>query len=365
MTRALAPTIAVALLALACTREPIRIGMVSGLTGRHSDLGISSRNGAALAVAEIDEAGGIEGRRLELVVRDDGQDPEQARRAVRELVDAGVVAMIGHSTSSMAAATLPIVNEEQVLMISPTVSSPAFSGKDDWFVRVAGATDLTSRRLAEVALRRAHVRRVAVVLDTTNAVYSQPVAAAFHQVIEAGGGTVLELPFASGSGSSFGPLADEALRGGADGVMVVANALDTAAMFQQLRKRSATVRLFGSDWSLTQELLAQGGEATEGALFSQAINMLDGSPAFRRFREAYDARFHRPADFGAVSAYEAVQLLAAGLRRDRTRGGVRRAVLDAGTVQGLVGPFRLDRFGDVVRHIYVFTVEHGRLVPLE
>jgi branched-chain amino acid transport system substrate-binding protein len=359
------PLVLVALV-LACARgETIRIGMVSGLTGRHSDLGISSRNGATLAVSEINDAGGIGGRKLELIVRDDGQDPDQARRAVTELVDLGVVAMIGHATSSMASATLPIVNRAQVLMISPTVSSPEFSGLDDWFVRVAGASDLLARRLAQVALERTHVRRVAVILDSTNAAYSRPWASAFRQVLEASGGAVVELSFASSGGTFFAALAEDALRSGVDAAVAVANALDAAAIFQQLRKRSATVKLFGSDWSLTQELMAQGGAATEGALFSQGINMMDTSPGFRRFLDSYQARFHRPADFAATLSYEAVQLLAAGLRRDATRNGIRRAVLESGTIQGLQGPLRLDRFGDVERPIHLFTVDHGRMVVLE
>lgn len=133
------------LLCAACgQREPIRLGFVSGLTGRHSDLGISSRNGATLAVDELNAAGGVRGRSLQLIIRDDGQDADRARRAVRELVGEGVVAMVGHATSSMAAATLPIVNDAQVLMVSPTVTSPDFTGKDDWIRQHEGNVDVRS-----------------------------------------------------------------------------------------------------------------------------------------------------------------------------------------------------------------------------
>ncbi len=366
MFRSVGLPVVIAAITLACARnDPIRVGMVSGLTGRHSDLGISSRDGATLAVAEINAAGGIAGRRLELVVRDDGQDPEQARRAVRELVDIGVVAMIGHATSSMVAATLPIVDRAKVLMISPTASSPDFSKRDDWFFRLMVANDVSAARLAEAAVERVHLRRVAVLQDTTNAAYSRTYAVGFRRALEARGVSVVDLTFASGGGGSFAALAEECLRSGADGVMVIANALDTAAIFQQLRKRSATVKLLGSDWGFTQEILAQGGAASDGALFPQAVNMTDASPRFRRFLDAYDARFHRPADFAAVVSYEAVDLLVAGLRRDSSRSGVRRAVLELGTIQGLQGAIRLDAFGDVDRRVYVFTVDHGRMVPLQ
>jgi branched-chain amino acid transport system substrate-binding protein len=339
--------------------------MVSGLTGRHSDLGISSRNGAALALAEINASGGVHCHPLELIVRDDGQDPEQARRAVRELVASGVVAMIGHATSSMAAATLPIVNEAQVLTISPTVTSPIFSGRDDWFVRLMVTNDVTARLLAAVTVDRVRAHRVAVILDTTNAAYSQTFADAFRKELEARGGSAVDVPYASGKDTSFGNLANQALQDGSDAVLVIANALDTAAVFQQVRKRSAAVQLLGCDWGFTQEILAQGGSATEGSIFPQAVNLLDPSPSFRRFLEAYEARYHHTADFAAVVSYEAMQLLAEGLRRDATRAGVRKAVLGMGTFQGLQSEIRIDPFGEVERRIYLFTVRDGRMVPLE
>ena len=121
--------------------EPIRVGFVAGLTGRHYGLGVSCRNGAQLAVEEINASGGVAGRPLELLVKDDAQDPEIAKRAVRELIRDRVVAILGHSTSSMAEATLAIADEEHVLMMSPTVElAPLLRAR-----RLAGAPRLLGR----------------------------------------------------------------------------------------------------------------------------------------------------------------------------------------------------------------------------
>ncbi len=147
--------------------------------------------------------------------------------------------------------------------------------------------------------------------------------------------------------------------------MVIASAVATAAVFQQVRKRSSAVRLLGSDWGFTQEVLALGGETTEGALFPHPVNMQDRGERFQRFLAVYEARFHRSADFAAVVSYEAMQLLAEGLRRDATRAGVRRAVTSIGTFAGLQGPVEIDRFGDAHRRIYLFRVQGGRMVALE
>ena len=135
-----------ALLALVCVLtacskpEPIKIGFVAGLTGRVADLGTSSLNGAVLAVEQCNAAGGVAGRPVELIVRDDGQNSGAARQAVKELIDAKVEAIVGHVTSSMSMASITQANEAKLVMISPTVTTAELSGKDDYFFRVLNAT---------------------------------------------------------------------------------------------------------------------------------------------------------------------------------------------------------------------------------
>ena len=70
--------------------QPIKVGFVGGLTGRHSDLGITGRDGVIFAVEEINRAGGLNGRSVVLVIRDDKQDPEVARQVDKELIEENV-----------------------------------------------------------------------------------------------------------------------------------------------------------------------------------------------------------------------------------------------------------------------------------
>jgi branched-chain amino acid transport system substrate-binding protein len=170
------------------------------------------------------------------------------------------------------------------------------------------------------------------------------------------------VPFSSGEVGSFSALAREAMLRRPDAVLLVAGALDTAALSQQLRKQSAEVRILGTDWGFTSDVLAHAGATVEGAIFTQKVNLADRSPALVRFQEAYQARFERTVDFAAVQGYDAVQLLAAALRRDPTRAGVRRAVLATGTWPALAGPVTIDRFGDAHRPQLIGTVREGRFV---
>lgn len=349
----------------ACQREPIRLGGVFPLSGRHYDLGVSGRNGATLAVEELNAAGGIGGRPLLFLVKDDEQEPEAARRAVQALVDQGVVAIVGHMTSAMTEATQPLADRAEVLMVSPTTSASRFTGLDDWLILLYPSTRRSAAMLVERLAKVDKVRRLAVVYDLSNRAFTQSWHDHVREGLAAAGGEVVGIPFTSGALSSFGQLAEQVVAARPDGVLVVANALDSASLCQQVRKRSSTLRLYGSDWGFTQDVISHAGGAVEGAVFTLKVNLEERPPEFARFREAYQIRFARTPDFGAMLAYEATMLVAAGLRQDTSRAGLRRAILGMGTFRGLQESFRIDRFGDVERRQFLMTIRDGRIVPLE
>lgn len=353
--------------AVACRRsEPLRLGFVAGLTGRHYDMGASCRAGAQLAVDDVNAAGGVGGRRVELLVRDDAQDPDTARRAVRELVDAGVLAIVGHCTSGMAQATLSIADEAHVVMVAPTVSSRAFLGRDDWLILGDAAGASSAEALGRYAARRWPGLRVTVVYDLSNAVFAEPWTDGFARVVEGAGGRVgPRVAFTSGQVDSFGALAERALVDRPGAVLLVANALDAAMLAQQLERRAPGVQLLASGWSFTQDLPQHGGAAVEGALFVHKVNLDAHQAAAERFRAAFGARFGRPPSFAAVEAYDAVRIVTAGLERDATREGVRREILRRGTFHGLTEDFTIDRFGDAHRRDYISTVREGRFQLVE
>ena len=371
-----APRVLAMLLAAAlgagCRRpEPIRIGFVAGLSGRHYDLGVACRNGAQLAAEDVNAAGGIGGRPVELLVRDDAQDAETARRAVRELIDAGAVAIVGHCTSAMAQATLPIANEARVLMISPTVSSGALLGKDDWLVLADASGTTTAAGLAVYFARTRERHAVTVVLDASNRAYADPWRATFTATLDARGGRVVRVvEFTSGQVASYAELARQALADAPDAVLIIANALDTAVLAQHLRKRTPgpaadEVQLLGTGWSFTDDLVRHGGSAVERVLFVHKVNPDDTRPPATRFRTIYSERFGTAPVFAAIEAYDSVQLLAAGLDRDPTREGVRREILRQGTFRGLTEEFTIDRFGDAHRRNHISTVREGRFLLVE
>jgi branched-chain amino acid transport system substrate-binding protein len=340
--------------------RPLRLGFVGCLTGRLSDLGLSGRNGAMLAVEERNASGGVAGRPVELLIRDDQHQAEVALQVDQELIDAGVVAIIGHMTSAMTQAALPLVNTRRVVLLSPTASAAQFDGLDDYLIRLLEANSAESDHLADFAARKAGWRTLAAIVDNANAAYTHPFAERFGRSFEAAGGRMLgEVGFTSGAVRVYSALAQRALSQHPDALLLVAAALDGAMLCQQVRKLHPDIPILVAGWAHTPEFLNHGGGAVEGVIFSNIFDSASRLPRYRRFHELYQQRFARPPDFAACLGYEAAQTLLNALQRQPSGGEIRQLLVDQASQPGLQGDFSIDRFGDVRRQRHLITVKAG------
>jgi len=168
--------------------EPLTIGFVGSTSGRSADLGIAGRDAVQLAVEQRNQAGGVGGRQVRLLLRDDEQNPEVARRVLRELIDQGAVAIVGPMTSAMAMAVVPIANQARVLLVSPTVSTDELTALDDHFFRVNTSTVDNAGRVAQFLLDQQGTRRLVAIYDTGNRSFTESwlagFQAAYQQVAE-------------------------------------------------------------------------------------------------------------------------------------------------------------------------------------
>ncbi len=119
--KALLSLTCLALLSSGCSSlAPIRIGFAAELSGKQNELAINLRDGVQLAVDDINASGGIKGRPVELLIEDDLGTPEGAKAAENKLIDAGVVAIVGHLTSGQTAAGYQVATERKTVLISAT-----------------------------------------------------------------------------------------------------------------------------------------------------------------------------------------------------------------------------------------------------
>jgi branched-chain amino acid transport system substrate-binding protein len=343
--------------------SPLKVGFIGGLSGRSADIGEASRNAVQLAVDEVNRAGGIAGRRIELLVRDDANDPEIAAEAVRGLHGAGVDAIIGPNISAIAAGMLPAVNELSLVTISPTVSALSFADIDDYLFRINWTTRDNAVFYAQHYLNLGY-RRIAAAIDNNNRVFSESWMEEFAEAFEAGGGTLAGFEVFEANGKQgYAETARGLLARGSEALLLVANSVDTAQLAQQIRKIDPEILLIAAEWAASDQLISLGGRAIEGLELVQSYDRSGQSDRFQRFREAYRKQFQQEPDYSSVAAYDAATMLFAGFAKRSDEQTLKESLLSLGEVEGLQQGITFNRYGDAQRRAYFVVVRDGRFVP--
>lgn len=354
------------LLAACQPPPPVKLGFIAGVSGRFADLGGVGRNGAQLAVEMRNQAGGINGRKVELLVRDDQQDAETARAAVHDLAAQGVVAIVGPMTSVVGAAIAPTLNESGLVAIAGTVTTTSLTGRDDNFFRVISTTRIYARNNALECLRRFGAKRASILIDQANADYTESWMQDFKAAFEEKGGKIVSvIRFDSRQAKNFQQIASQALSVKPDLIGLASNATDAAMLVQKLRQLNPDIAVTGGGWAASERLLELGGRAVEGMLVEQYYNRHDQSDSYAQFLRAYRQRFGQDPGYAGVAGFDAANVAMEAIARGATRETFKATLLRLRTFRGLQDEIRFDDFGDANRRLHMTLIDNGRFVPLE
>jgi branched-chain amino acid transport system substrate-binding protein len=317
-------------------------------------------------VEEINAAGGVGGRPIKLVVQDDLGTPEGAQTADRELIDAGVVAIIGHATSGQTIAGLAVTNPARVVMLSPTATTPKLSGRDDFFFRILFSLADRAHSLAQHIYQGRNITRLAVIRDADNTAYSKTYQEAFaggYQLL--GGILTADAGFSSKAQPDFTPMVAQLRASNPDGLLIIAADIDTALIAQRTRIMGWQIPLFTSSWAQTETLVNNGGRAVEGLELEIASAVNNQTQDYLDFKTRYQERFGQAPSFGAVAGYEAAKVLASALQKTGGKAeSLPQALVGIKNFKGLADAFSFDRYGDVVRPFYLGAIRNGKYVVI-
>jgi len=347
--------------------SPILIGFSGQLTGRYADVGVQARNGVQLAVETINASGGIKGRKLELIVKDDGNTPEQAVKVDQEMIDAGVVAVIGHFTSTQTLAALPLFNKNKVVLLSPTTSTPRLTGKKDYFFRTILDNSYQSTELAHYARSALDIKTIIALADKDNAEYSIPFVDSFKDSFEKNGGKLLStLTFSSSNPVNWDNAIQEIMRLKPQGLLLACSAYDAVWIAQRIRANKLNMQILSGGWAYTNYLLYWGSRDVEGMYFVIDYTMDNPKSEFVKFCESYKNRFGTVPNFASSFAYEATITLAQALKKTNgSAEGLSEVLASSGPYTGLTSDYSLDAYGDVQRDVFIVTVLNGEFRTIE
>ena len=340
------------LLALsACAgKSPIKIGLL----GTFGDpLGKPERFGAQMAANEINAAGGINGRPLELVEAEDKADPDSAVKAATTLAKSDVVAVIGGSFSGPTLAAAPVFNDpaNPVVQITPSGSSPDISSAGEWTFRVCPSDLSHASALARFVRQTLRLDRGAVMYMNNN--YGRGFRTAFEREFTRLGGQVISSdPYLPEKPADAAPYLDRiAQNKQAQFIVAASYEEDGAVLLKAARAKGINLPFMGGDGL---EGIEREGPVADGAYQTAAYLANNATTANAAWVAKYRAAFpaEPPPNQTAVATYDAVHLLArllASVGTDRRK--LRDALAQVGTgtpaYDGVSGKIAFDSVGDV------------------
>ena len=366
--RGLLPALLTAGLAFSCGAEKptatqsIEIGFFGALTGPQATFALSGRNGAKLAIEEINRSGGVLGKKLELLIEDDRNEPSEAASVVSKLITQNhVVALIGENASSRSLAAAPIAQSYQVPMVSPSSTNVEVTKKGDYIFRVCFIDPNQGRALALFARQTLHAQTAATLIDAKSD-YSVGLAEAFRTEFAARGGTVIvEIKYAEGD-SDFHAQLTAIQPKKPDVLFVPGYYTDAGLIARQARELGIQATLLGADGWDSPKLVEIGGAAVDGAYFSNHYSVDDPSPAVRTFVDAFKKAYGAEPDSIAALSYDAACLVADAIRRAGSTEGkrVRDALASTKDFPGVTGSITMDAARNPVKLPVILKIEGGR-----
>ncbi len=303
-------------IAAQAAEETIKIGVYCPFTGGSADMGISARNGIRLAIEEINSmAGGVNGKKIELVERDDQANPDFAKKVVEEMLQKDkVVAALGVCNTGVGLATIDIFQNAKVPLIVPVSTGTPLTKKfasapENWIFRVSPRDEVQAPFIVADAMKRGF-RKVALFADTTG--YGEAGKNDVEKALAEGGLKPVSVHRFPVGVKDLAEEVKAARAAGADVVISYTVGPEAAVLAKSIEKQKWNVQLMGS-WPLCwRNFIDAAGPAGEGALV--AVSFVQQASFQRRnaFITAYQQKFNTtviPAPMAAAQGYDAALLL--------------------------------------------------------
>lgn len=340
----------------------VKIGAFLSLTGSTAAYGISSFNAIKLATDEVNRAGGIDGKQVELVVEDDHSNTQEVPAIVTKLINEDKVhALLAEPVSTRAMAAAPIAQQNQVVMISSASVKPELTMQGDHIFRACFISSTEGEAIAEFARNKLKARTAAIILDEKND-YAVVLAGFFSEAFKKLGGQIVDQQKYEANDNELSKQM-QAIKEAAPDMIFAPGFYTTAPLVAREVKRSGIKAiLFGSDGWDSPSLFESGSEPFEGVYFANHFWAGSQDPLVARFVADYRVRHGVEPDSAAATAYDAARLLFDAFKRAKSseRSAVRNALAETKDFAGVTGKITLDANRNAHVPVYMLRIDQGK-----
>ena len=346
-------------------QDTIKIGEYASLTGKEASFGQQSHKGLTLAIEELNAAGGVLGKKLELITEDNQTKPGESATAVKKLISRDkVVALIGEVASGRSLEAAPIAQAAKIPMIAPAATNPKVTQTGNYIFRVCFIDPFQGTVMAKFAQNDLKAKKVAVLSSVSNA-YSVGLAKFFKETFTANGGIIVSEKNFSEGDKDFRAQLTAVKAAGADAVFVPSYYTEAALIARQARDLGLNVPFFGGDGWVADQLLEIGGEALNGCYYSTHFSPENQDPVVQAFVKKFKARWganENPDAFAALG-YDAAYVLVDAIKRAGSTEGpkLRNALAATKNFSGVTGVTNIDANRDASKPAAIIAIKNGKL----
>ena len=339
--------------------DSVKIGFNVPLTGFAAADGKSALNGAKLAVKQANQAGGINGKMIELVVYDDQASPKQAVPISNKLIEKDkVVAAISGSYSGATRAAAGVFQSAEIPYISAYAVHPEITKAGNYVFRTSFMGEVQGR--AGAKLIGATLQRKRVVLITLKNDFGKSLAAGFKEAAGQFNLQIVNEYEYSIKDRQFGPIVAKVKADAPEAIYATGYFFTAGPLVSQLRAAGITVPVIGQEGYDSEQFIKIAGKASEGTIITTSLDRDSNSSETRSFISEFEAMAGHKVDMVAASGHTAMKVLVAAMKKAGTTSpsAIRNAIAQTNLVAS-TGSISFNDLGEVQKNVQVQVVRDG------
>jgi len=340
--------------------QNIKVGFHAPLTGFAASDGKTALQGAELAVEQINAGGGVNGRKLELVVQDDQAKPEQAVPLANKYIGEGLKVVISGSYSAPTRAAAGVFQNAKIPYISSYAIHPDITRAGNYVFRTSFMGEVQGRVAPKLISEL--LKKQKVTLLTLNNEFGQALAAGFKEAAPKFGVQILsEYTYAMGD-RQFGSVVASVKRDNPEVLYVTGYFFNAGPLIAQLRAGGVGATIVGTEGIDTHNFISIAKDAAEGVIITTSLDRDTKLPEMRKFIDDYEKRFNVGAEMVAASTHTAVNVLAAAMRKAGADdpAKLRDAIAATKDLPVATGRITFNALGEVYKAAQIQIIKDGK-----
>jgi branched-chain amino acid transport system substrate-binding protein len=347
-------------------KEPIKIGVIAPLSGEMANWGESMKGGIEIAVDELNSTGGIDGRRIEIILEDNQAcDKTASVTAFRKLIDVDKVKVVMIGCSGATLAVAPLAEENKVILLTPMASAAKISEAGDFIFRTSISDNIQGKILGKYIIEKLNFKKIGVIYVNND--YGLGLFDNLKSTFENMGGKIVQAEKYEFGATDFKTQLIKIKAQSPDALLIISYGSEGGLIAKQARELGINIQIIGTDNFGTKEVVESGKSAVEGAIFSTPA-LDETKPEIQILKAEFQKRYGKepPILIAVADAYDAAKIL---LKAIQMKGydafGIKDYLYSVKDYLGVTGIITINKNGDAEKPIFLQTIKNGQFVPYE